>query len=164
MRHPNPWFYTLLVLLLAAFVVGCTSGSSGGAGDSEHDAELTPADSEHEHDADLTPADSEHEHPNERVPNNGAVIRIISPVDNATFKAGTDIVVEVEIENFAIGVDGNHWHVFVDEIEYSMVTGQNTDEVLRGVAAGEHVISVYLANGNHQDLEEGDSITIQVQP
>lgn len=151
MRYSKPWLYTLFVLLLAAFVVGCTANSSDGAGDAEQDAEHTPA-------------DAEHDHPVETVPNNGAVIRITEPADQDTFKVGDDIVVKVAIENFAIGVDGNHWHVFVDDAEYSMVTGQNTDETLRGLEAGEHVISVYLANSDHQDLEEGDSITIKVQP
>lgn len=96
------------------------------------------------------------------VPNNGATIEIISPSDGAIFKVGEEIIVEVEVENFELGVDGNHWHIDNQGVEL-MVMGANTDEVLRDLEAGEHIVKVALSNGNHEELEDGDSITITVE-
>ena len=144
MQHRKQWLSILLVLILAAaFTVGCTSKSTD---ESEHEAE---------HSA---------EEGVEIVPNNGVTVRITSPADGAIFKAGEDIVVEVAFENFALGASGNHWHILVDGAEYTMVTGVATSEVLKGIQAGKHEIAVAMSNSNHQELEDGDMVMIEVQP
>lgn len=99
----------------------------------------------------------------QRLPNDGAVIRIVSPAPGAIFTSGEDIVVEIEVENFDLTVEEQHWHVYVDGLSWGMVMGANTDEVLRGVSAGEHEIQVYLSIPGHEELEEGDMIQIEVK-
>ena len=110
--------------------------------------------------------DGNHEHSGEqtegRVPNEGAAVRIVSPADGATFQSGEQIIVEIETENFDLGQADNHWHVYVDGSSWGMIMGGNTDEALSGIEPGEHEISVYLSIGTHEELEEGDTITITV--
>jgi len=118
--------------------------------DEEHAAEHD-SDEEHEHDGEAT------------IPNNGAVVRIMAPADGAVFKVGDDIVVEIVAENFVLGEDGNHWHVFVDDQSFGMIVGGDLDQVVRGLEPGEHEISAYLSNGEHQELEDGAQITITVE-
>jgi hypothetical protein len=97
------------------------------------------------------------------IPNDGASILITAPGGNATFSPDEDVLVEVMVENFALGEEGNHWHVYVDDVSYGMVMGGRTDQALRGLEPGEHTISVYLSNGGHEELMEGDSIIIEVK-
>ena len=146
-----------LVFLLgaAACSASATEGETNESTEMEHEME---EEMEHE-------ADEEGGHEAARVPNNGAVIRIVTPTEGSTFKAGAEILVEVAVENFTLDEDGSHWHVFVDGTSYGMVFGQNTDQVLRGLALepGEHEIEVRLALGTHEDLEDGDTVTILVE-
>lgn len=143
----------LVILLLAAgFVIGCaqqTSGDSGSTGESMEDME---GEGMHEHEGDL-PA---------RIHNDGAVITIVSPPDGATFAMGEDVLIEVEIENFELNVDGSHWHVYVDGVSFGMVVGNTTQQVLRNLEPGEHMITAYLANGAHEELEEPGMIKITI--
>ena len=97
------------------------------------------------------------------IPNDGAVIRIISPSNGITIKEGEDLLVEVETENFALGENDNHWHVYIDDSSWGMVMGRNHDQVLRGLSAGEHEISVFLSIDTHEQLADGDSITVTVE-
>ena len=98
-----------------------------------------------------------------RIPNeNGAAIRITSPEDGATFSAGEQVVVEVEVENFDLGVNGNHWHVYIDGSSWGMVMGENTDQPLSGLEPGEREISVFMSIDTHEEYEDGDSVTITV--
>jgi hypothetical protein len=120
--------------------------------ETEHDEEAEHSD-EHEHDEDEV---------HERVPNNGSAIHILSPADGATFGAGDEVTVEVEVENFTLG-EGNHWHIYVDGSSWGMVMGENTDDTLRGLEPGEHEIGVYLSIDTHEELEDGDAITIVVE-
>jgi len=147
---------------------------SGDADVMEHEAdEEHTADEEHvadeEHMADEEHAaehdgDEEHEHDGEAtIPNNGAIVRITAPADGAVFKQGEDIVVEIETENFPLGENGNHWHVYVDDESFGMIVGGDLDQVLRGLEPGEHEISASLSNGEHQELEDGAQITITVE-
>jgi hypothetical protein len=96
------------------------------------------------------------------IPNNGAVISITSPADGDTV-AADDFVVEVNVENFALGEDGNHWHIMIDGTVWGMTMGEDTSFVVNGVEPGEHVVTVTLSNGEHIDLEEGDEITVTVE-
>jgi hypothetical protein len=110
----------------------------------------------------------DHDHDEEmmmpnRVPNNGAKVQIISPVDGATFKSGDEIVIQVATENFDLTRDGNHWHIYVDEHTTLMIMGGMTETTLRDLSVGQHEIAVYLSNGNHEDLEDGAIITITIE-
>jgi hypothetical protein len=130
----------LLALLALAALTALAACSAGGEG--------TPA------------AEEEH---GERIPNDGAAIRILSPADGAAFAQGDEVPLEVQVDGFVLGEDGNHWHIEVDGSTYSMVTGGDTGEIIRGLEPGEHEIEVLLANGEHQDLQDGDAITITVE-
>ncbi len=99
---------------------------------------------------------------NGRVPNNGATVRIISPTNGANMQNGTQIILEIETTNFDMSDEGNHWHVYVDGQSWGMVTGGNMDQPLTGLTPGEHEIGVYLSIDTHEELQEGDSITIVV--
>ena len=108
--------------------------------------------------------DGEHEHSEGRIPNpDGAAVTLLSPADGAAFAEGDEVIVEVQVDNFALGEDGNHWHVYVDGSSWGMVIGGNTSESLRGIEPGEHEISVYIAGGDHIEFEEGDAIHITVE-
>lgn len=157
-------FVLLLAMLLA---VACTPSTE--EGNAANEAQPTEEEVEHDeempHDEEAEHSD-EHEHEedqsHERVPNNGAAIHILSPVDGATFNAGDEVTVEIEVENFTLG-EGNHWHIYVDGSSWGMVMGENTDDTLRGLETGEHEISVYLSIDTHEELADGDAITIVVE-
>jgi len=97
-----------------------------------------------------------------RVPNKGAVIRLISPADGSVFHIGDEIRIQVETENFALGKEGNHWHFYVDGKSPQMVMGGMNEAILRNLEPGTHEISAFLSRGDHADLEEGDTVTIIV--
>lgn len=150
-----------MFLFILLFAFACTSSSEEGSAP----VEAQPTEEEIEHNEEIEHSD-EHEHSegdvHERVPNNGAAIRILSPADGDIFAAGDEVTVEVEVENFRLG-EGNHWHIYVDGSSWGMVMGENTDDTLRGLEAGEHEIAVYLSIDTHEELEEGDAITIVVE-
>lgn len=150
----------LYTAMLLVFVVVFAAACSTSEGNAANNTNNHHNDENHEH-------ENNHEHEegesDDMIPNDGAVIRLISPADGAIFAQDEDIVVEVEVENFAIGQDDNHWHIIVGDSEYAMVMGENTDDVIRGLEPGEHTITVRLANGEHQNLEDGDSVTITVE-
>jgi hypothetical protein len=98
-----------------------------------------------------------------RVPNNGAVIRIVSPADGFVCPAGMEIELCVELEQFVLGHDGNHWHISVDGEPWLMIMDDSLKERLHGLEPGEHSIEVLLADGEHRDLEEGDAIRVVVR-
>jgi hypothetical protein len=163
--------FTLLFIL--SFVVACTPSSDEGSAADEaqpteeemQSEEEVEHDEEMEHDEEAEHSD-EHEHDEdeslERVPNNGAAIDIVSPAEGATFNTGDEVTVEVEVENFTLG-EGNHWHIYVDGSSWGMVMGENTDDTMRGLEPGEHEISVYLSIDTHEELEDGDAVTIVVE-
>lgn len=146
---------TILLVALALVAAACSAGNA--TNNSEHN------NSEHNHAANNEHGDDEHEHDSsEMVPNNGAVITLLSPADGDSFTTADEITVEVEVENFNLGEDDNHWHIYVGDTEYAMVVGENTSDVIRGLEPGEYTITVRLANGDHQDLEDGDTATITI--
>lgn len=97
-----------------------------------------------------------------RLPNNGAVVRLVSPQAGETFEVGREIIIEIETEQFKLGEAGNHWHVYVDGRSPQMVMGRMTETLLRDLEPGQHEISVYLSRGSHQDLAGGDTVIITV--
>jgi hypothetical protein len=142
-------FAAMLLLLTSLILAGCQPQATA------------TVESEGEHEAEHEEGE-EHEHADERVPNDGAVINIISPADGATFQQGEDIVVEVEVENFDLTVEGAHWHLYVDGSVWAQVVGGLTKEVIHELEPGEHTIEVYLGLPTHEELEDGDSIMITV--
>lgn len=164
-RRALAWL--LLAFLLLGVAVSCatTGGDEPAAGDGmemmdDHDNSHNNGGGEgHDHD------DDGHAHDEvERVDNDGAVVRIVRPAEEVfTMKAGEELIVEVEVEGFALGVDGNHWHVYIDGASWGMITGGDTDTALRGIEPGEHKVEVYLAGGDHIDLREGDGFLLVVE-
>jgi hypothetical protein len=156
------WKTVFVLMLVMLFAAACTASSD--AGNTADGAESTVEDMEHEdveHDDDHEHEEGE-DHEHEKVPNNGAAVHIVAPADGATFAVGDEVIVEVEVENFTLG-DGNHWHIYVDGSSWGMVMGENTDDTLRGLEAGEHEISVSLSIDTHEEMEDGDTIMIMVE-
>jgi hypothetical protein len=142
-------FWRTLIAVLLLLAAGCTAPATTDGADVEHD-DQHEADS-HEHSDDVV-----------RIPNDGAVITIAAPAMGTTFSSGDDIVVEITIENFILNEDGSHWHVYVDGESHGMVVGNNTRQVLHGLAPGDHEIIAYLAVGTHEELEEGGITHISI--
>ena len=119
---------------------------------------------EHEEGDEHTEEEHQEEHKDqERVANDGSTIVITSPDTGAAFGTGEEVTVEVEVEQFALGEDGNHWHVYVDGTSWGMVVGGRTTETLRGLESGLHKVEVYLTGGDHIELQDGDTIDITVE-
>lgn len=138
-----------VIFLLAAFSLAACQPAATEAPAEEHTMEH-----DHEHDSGSDTA---------RVPNNGAVVRLVSPADGSTFKPGEDIVVEIEVENFDLNAEGNHWHFYVDGSVFTMVEQGATKTVVHGLEAGEHEFSVYLGLPSHEELEEGAIAMITIE-
>ncbi len=96
------------------------------------------------------------------IDNDGAVIHIVKPTDGETISGGS-IRVEIEIENFILAEDGNHWHIYLDGVSQGMVTGRTNSHNLNGIEPGEHIIEAFLANGAHEQLRDGASVTVVVE-
>lgn len=164
--------FTLLLMILLVMVACNASGSEPAVEDSEtmeemdHDDEMEDMDHdedmEHEHDDESADHDHEHED-SERIMNDGATIEITSPATGDTFAFGEQVLVEVEVVNFELGVEGSHWHVYIDGSSWGMVMGGNLDQPLVGLEPGQHMVEVYLAGGDHIELMDGDSIMIVVE-
>lgn len=97
-----------------------------------------------------------------RVPNEGAVIHIVSPQDGNTFEEGGEVKVEIECYNFELGQYGNHWHLYVDGQSPRMIVGKSKKVILRDLKPGQYQISAYLAVGSHTELEDGTTVTITI--
>ncbi len=179
MNKKSQWRIWLMVALLLAglFLVACasTDDTDPSADDStmenmDHESmnedemenmNHDEMDTDHE---DMEDMDHEHLDEHNRIPNEGdATITILAPEEGATFSTLDQVLVEVAIENFELGVDGSHWHVYVDDVSFGMVMGGNTDQALPGLEPGEHEVSVYLALGTHEEYADGDSVTIIVE-
>ncbi len=143
---------TLLPLLFMVLILSACGGNAGSE----------PAASNDMSEMDSTEEMNHEEMSMNRVPNEGAAIQITSPQNGAAFASGEQVVVEIETENFDLSQEGYHWHVYVDGESWGMVTGGNKDQPLTGLASGEHMIEVYLSNPSHEELENGDSIMINV--
>ena len=141
-----------LLILGFAMLIACNSSEDSGSTDTD---ELMKIDHDEEMDHDDNDLDV--------IPNDGAVIRIISPSDGIAIKEGDDLLVEVETEDFILGENGNHWHIYIDGSSWGMVMGGNHDQVLRGLSEGEHEISVFMSIDTHEQLADGDSITVNVE-
>ena len=159
-------FWLVIGILVAGlFLAACSSsgGDEPAADDSTMD-DMDHSDMEDMDHSDMEDMDHEHMDEHNRIPNEGgATITITSPEDGATFGTLDQVLVEVEVANFKLGENDNHWHVYVDDVSYGMVMGGNTDQALPGLEPGEHEISVYMSLGTHEEFEDGDSVTIMVE-
>lgn len=171
MNKNNTIRFWLMIALLAAGIFLAACSSSGGDEPAANDATMEDMDHsdmedmDHSDTEDMDHSDMEDmDHEHSRIPNEGgATITITSPEDGATFSTLDQVLVEVQVENFTLGENDNHWHVYVDDVSYGMVMGGNTDQALPGLEPGEHVISVYMSLGTHEEYEDGDSVTILVE-
>ena len=158
---------SLLLILILATAAACSSSSSDSEAEHETDSgEMEEM--EHEEGDEHSEEEHEDEHTDEhtdeeRVANNGATIAIISPDSGTSFGTGEEVTVEIEVEQFALGEDGNHWHIYVDGTSWGMVVGDRTTETLRGLDSGSHKIEVYLTGGDHIELQDGDTIDVTVE-
>ena len=144
----------LLFLLLLAIAVSACGGNAGSEPAASDDiSEMDETDHE---------AINMEEMDMNRVPNDGASVKIISPSSGDSFPAGQQVVVEIETENFDLSAEGYHWHVYVDGESWGMVMGGNTDQPLTGLEPGEHMIEVFLSIPTHEEMEQGDSIMINM--
>lgn len=151
----------LFGLLFAGLVL--TACNSAGGTEPAADEETMENMEEMDHD-EMEGMDDEHAEQPNRIPNEGgAAITITSPEEGATFGTLDQVLVEVEVENFVLGENGNHWHVYVDGVSFGMVMGGNTDQALPGLEPGEHEVSVFLSIETHEEYEDGDSVTIVVE-
>lgn len=107
-------------------------------------------------------AKKEHDHAPALIPNQGAVVRIVSPQDGAMIEPGQEVKVEIETDNFEVGQNGNHWHVLVDGRSPRMIMGAMTETMLPDLEPGRHEISVRLSNGKHEELLEGAAVAVTV--
>lgn len=154
--------FIIVVWGMFSFTTACGPAAAPAQGSepgTEHHMDAMQTNEEHalEHDMDgMEPGGTG------RVPNNGAEVRIVAPAAGADIQHGSDVVVEIETDNFDLGTDGNHWHIFVDGQSRGMITGVDYDEVIRGLEPGVHQLGAYLSNGAHEELAEGAMITITV--
>ena len=137
------------LILLAILAVGCGGNPSANETDSTMEMEEMATDN--------------HNGGTVRIPNeNGAAIRIISPTRGSNFAFGEQVIVEVATENFPLGEENNHWHVYVNGASWGMIMGGNEDYPLSGLEPGTHEIAVYMSIATHEEYATGDSITITV--
>ncbi len=148
-------FFTLVIF------TACTTASSEG----EMEGEMGKTDEMDQGNMDEMDHDMEGmEHDVARIPNEGgAAISILSPEDGSTAQFGEQIIVEVAVENFDLGDEGKHWHIYIDGNSWGMVMGQNTEQALTGIDPGEHEIAVYMSIESHEEYEDGDQIHIVVE-
>lgn len=155
--------YLMLSFALVAFLALAACGSSV----AEPAADESMEEMDHDNMDDMDHDDMDHEHSDDeavnRIPNEGNSVEILTPADGATFANGEDLLVEVAFENFDYGVDGNHWHIYLNDVSYGMVVGLNTSETVRGLEPGEYELLVVMANGDHIEYEDGDMIHITVE-
>ncbi|MCL4301474.1 MAG: FixH family protein [Anaerolineae bacterium] len=107
-------------------------------------------------------AKREQDHAPALIPNQGAVVRIVSPQDGAMIEPGQEVKVEIETDNFGLGQNGNHWHVLVDGQSPRMIMGAMTETMLPDLEPGRHEISIRLSNGKHEELLEGAAVVVTV--
>ncbi len=140
-----------LISIFALFAVACSGAPADTMENMEHGDEHSGLDG---HSGDSH---------DERQPNaNGEKIIITAPEDGAEFPTGQDFKIEVEVENFELDNDGSHWHVYVDGTSIGMVMGLDYDQVIRELDPGMHEISVYIADGDHIEFEDGASIMVTI--
>ncbi len=146
-------FRKLLIVLVvvAAFAV---------AGRAQADGTPTPDHMMMDMDGTPMPPD-EHDH-GERIPANGAAVKIISPAHNAVLDRDT-IIVRVETTNWPLGEDERHWHLLVNGKEQGMSQGNNPALQAHDLQPGDNIIEAVLSNKLHQELNATDMIAVRYE-
>ncbi len=85
-------------------------------------------------------------------------IRITEPDTRGT-AYGRQVAVTVDVQNFEISPNGQHWHVWVDGQLQMMVYGPTA---LINVAPGTHEICAIMGDANHLDIGTPAGISITV--
>ena len=120
-------FITILLVLLLVTFAACSSSSS----ESEAENEMESGEMEEmEHEEGDEHSEEEHEKEHteeERVANDGATIAVTAPESGTTYGSGEEVTIEVLVEQFTLGEEGNHWHVYVDGTSWGMVVGDRTE-------------------------------------
>ena len=73
------------------------------------------------------------------------------------------IVIKVETEGFDLAEEHNHWHLYVDGELVEMIENGKAETMLHGLEAGEHIIMTTMADIEHNELEEGATISVIVK-
>jgi hypothetical protein len=139
---------SVMLLLLIAF------GSSGRA-----QADATPTPDHMMMDMSGTPM-PEDGHNHERIPANGAAVKIVAPEHNAVLDRDS-VIVRVETSNWPLGEEGHHWHLYVNGKEQGMSQGNNPALQARDLQPGDNIIEVVLSNELHQELNAADMIAVR---
>lgn len=86
----------------------------------------------------------------------GMKIQIIEPPEDAKFGADDRIMIKVETEGFNTSHD--HWHIYLDgELQAMVGAGRTSYELMpSALSSGEHVISVTVSNGSHEEYDIED--------
>ena len=137
------------VLLLAAFAL---------AGSAQADGTPTP---DHMMEMGGTPM-PEDGHNHERIPANGAAVKIIAPQHNAVLDRD-NVIVRVETTNWPLGEEGHHWHLYVNGKEQGMSQGNAPALQARDLQPGDNLIEVTLSNELHQELNTTDMIAVRYE-
>ena len=67
---------------------------------------------------------------------------------------------KIDTENFELGVDDNHWHVYVNGESFGMVMGTNTDQVIRNL--GQHELpDNWLKHGNPWEIDRPEQANLE---
>ena len=160
---------SIIIFSLFLFLAACSSagGNEPAVEESSGGDEMEGMSSDEmesmDHEESTEHSEHEHEGDSSRIMNEGATIEITSPVTGTTFGFGEQVLVEVDVQNFELGVEGSHWHVYIDGSSWGMVLGGNLDQPLVGLEPGEHMIETFLANGDHEELMQGSSVMIVVE-
>jgi len=85
-------------------------------------------------------------------------IHIVEPANGGTVY-GRQVAVTVDVQNFEINQNGQHWHVWVDGQLQMMVYGPTA---LLNVAPGSHELCAILGDVNHLDIGAPAGIIITV--
>ena len=101
-------------------------------------------------------------HNHERIPANGAAVKIIAPQHNAVLDRD-NVIVRVETTNWPLGEEGHHWHLYVNGKEQGMSQGNAPALQARDLQPGDNLIEVTLSNELHQELNTTDMITVRYE-
>ena len=146
-----------LIILVALLLFAATFAFAGRA-----QADETPTPDHMLMDMGGTPMPpDEHDH-GERIPANGASVKIIAPTHNTVLDRDT-IIVRVETTNWPLGEEGHHWHLYVNGKEQGMSQGNAPALQARDLQPGDNVIEVTLSNELHQELNATDMIAVRYE-
>ena len=136
----------LLAAILAAFVFRGSAQADGTPTPDHMQMEGTP--------------EADHGH-GERIPANGAAVKIIAPEHNAVLDRD-NVIVRVETTNWPLG-EGKHWHLYVNGTEQGMSQGNAPALQARDLQPGDNIIEVTLSNERHQELNATDMIAVRYE-